>query len=384
MISEFVFTPQVFDEIISSYKEENSLLVVALTKALKNSCRNNILIADIGSILINKTQELLRYTLAKQKEQLKKQLEIVLADTLKEGEALLSQLKARDEFLDIINARLKMLWEVLNVTDKSVIIEYPSLVDPNCYKEQGWLVAIKELFPEKPKAFCLLTTEKTDVSDCKHLFKHPIHWKQLLEVLFDLNPIVYDSQKGEKDYVESLKRLLRLSNAIAIVEPRGAFECYLDKDGKEQMDLVEKFESITLGIIKEKMREKFNKFFPNRLSKIVVIAREDKNKEHTIEWKQNNLKSKIEYELRNGSTTPCNVDIKVFLSTHEDEENKIVDRRIYFGNTAPNSDAVPEFRWGVSVSHYFKNNKFGGVVSLLSADDVGNFQKLLKTEYYSS
>ena len=405
MISEFVISPNIFDEIVQSFDNEKSLLLVAFTKVLEKSRirNNNVVVANFGELRITKSISSSIQGIENQFAQLDNEIEQLSATKPEETDRIkiADSLKNKHIFLDVVKDRLNELLTCLEVTEsKSLMFDYPTFIANS--SEEDFLKIVNTTFQKETSVtdafpFCLITASNTNKNNCKVYFKHLINWepKQLLGALLDLNSIVYDSRKNknddknkkganesEKGYDKALKRLLRLSDTIAIVQP---FTIRYTKDyKKEQMlELHEEFKMV-LDII-EKKREKYNKYPHNNLKKIVVISEFNLDKSYEYddklkEQKRTQQQKFIAKMLEDQFQTPCSVYVNPIVDAHKNS-TKIVDRRLYFGKCG--SLGTPIFRWGVSVSHFFSDNIWGGVVSLISNEDVDNFQNFVDEKIFS-
>lgn len=357
MISEFVITPQVFEEIISSFDEDVSLLLVALTIALKKSCKNNIFVVNLNS---GKWQETAIRLSMKMIERQTQQLENAPNDDIS---------KKKFIYLKTIHERLNDFWRQL---DQPGCLEFMIPFRKraiNEQNEQDWLDGIFDSFnPENhtkpyPRPFCLITSQEKNGPYDRNNFKNTIKWKNLLEILFDLNATVYDSRKSFDHYFEAIQKLLHLSSTIAIVTPFATNWVNWDN-----VTLTPEFEMI-LNLIEKKIR---NHNYPYRLQKLIVIVQEDSKKTQRYPDADRpkivaEQKKYIEDELKKRFKIASEVQVSCEIGSQ-----KIVDRRLYFGTYTTETC----FQWGVSISHYFDAHDYGGVVALLSNDDIASFMKM--------
>ena len=401
MISEFVISPNIFDEIVQSFDNEKSLLLVAFTKVLEKSRirNNNVVVANFGELRITKSISSSIQKIEYQIAQLDKEIEQLSVTNPKATDRIkiAGLFKNKNKFLIVVKDRLNELLACLETTEsRSPMLDYPTF--GRSFSEEGFFDIVNATFQNETDSatafpFCLIVASTTDGKNCRVYFKHPIKWNQgqLLDTLLDLNPIVYDSRKSKKDdksekfgnesekgYDEALKRLLRLSDTIAIVQP---FTISYNIE-KMMLELHKEFKMV-LDIIGKK-REKYNKYPHHNLKKIVVISEfnldnpnqyDDKLKEQKRTQQQEFIAKMLEDQFQ----TPCSVYVNP-IDAHKNS-TKIVDRRLYFGKCG--SLGTPIFRWGVSVSHFFSDNIWGGVVSLISNEDVDNFQNFVNEKIFS-
>lgn len=358
MISEFALTPQVFEEIISSFDDNKSHLLVALTTALKKCHKNNIFVANVNAgrwkeaAIARSMQTIERQAL---------QLQNAPTDDLSRGKLA---------YLRTLRDRLNDLWRQM---DRPGTPEFMPFNRP-LINEQDWLNVIFDSFNSQgqanpyPRPFCLITSHAKRGPFDRNNFENTIWWEGILEVLFNLNATVYDSRKCCNDYFIAIQKLLHFSSSIAVVTPFAVKWATWNR-----VSLTSEFEMI-LDLIRQKIK-RYN--YPHRLQKLVVIAQEDSKvaQNHPDQDRpaiRAEQKTHIENELNKRFTFPHEVHMSSATGPQ-----KIVDRRLYFGEHVIGASAQDVFRWGVSVSHYFNSHDYGGVVALLSNDDVRSFMNSL-------
>lgn len=376
MISEFVIMPQVFEEIVSSYDEYESDLLNVFIAVLKSSRRNSIFVADLNDgawkecviILAEEKIEKELNILQEQVSKLKGQQPVVIGAALEN-----SQLEKKKQYLLDISERFKNLRRLLE-DDFSPTRLFPPLPTADIETEDDWLKIVNASFnpgtqyKTYPRPFCLITTGRTRGRICPLRFEHRIKWRDTLRVFPSLREIVHDSCKKPDDYIRSMQKLLFLSNSIAIVTPYAVtWKRHCTPSASLHSEL-----EIPLMCIREKI-QKYNSPYP--LQKLIVVTHDDTTDNQSFEepqWQQyvEEQKACLKQHLTHQFAIPIEVHI-----CRRTRVQKIVDRKIYFGDFV--QGGVTKYLWGVNISHFFREHDVGGIVSLLSKDDITTFTKMM-------